>query len=102
MFKLLIMVFCIIIAIRLLYNKRKLIKELSTKELVLSIVAYLAAVLIAFVCIYYVGNGIAKSFANTFLQYTIFIIIVLITMAFVQTLLHKTVNKVTGGKLFNE
>ncbi|MEK4025654.1 hypothetical protein [Sporosarcina sp. FSL W7-1283] len=102
MLKLLIMLFCLFIALRLLFKKRQIILGLSVKQVFLSLVAYLVAVLIGTVCIYYIGNWIAKSFASPFLQYAVFILIIIVTFAFVQPLLHKAVNRITDGKLFSD
>ena len=59
MLTIMIIAYCIFVAINLIHKNRESIKQLTAKQLILASFAYLSTVFLGVICIYYGGNWIA-------------------------------------------
>ncbi|KOS68947.1 hypothetical protein AEA09_10580 [Lysinibacillus contaminans] len=97
MFNFIIMTYCIVVAINLIYKNKKSIKQLTAKQCILAAITYIFTILFIFICIYFGGNWIAGQFTNRFLQLVVFTMFIFIILSLCQWPLRKTLHRFTSG-----
>lgn len=91
------MIICLASAILLMLKNINLFKKLSTKQLFGITIAYVMAVFIAFICIFFGGNWVAEQMPAKFLSVGVFILIIIITISIIRFFLGKILFKITNG-----
>ena len=89
----------IVILIRAILKNRKILKELTKRQIFGVVISYLITVFIAFIFIYYGGNWVAGYFSNIFFKYVIFLVVVCIALYLCISILNKVLQKITNGIL---
>ena len=95
------MIICLVQAIILMFKNKNLLKKLSYKQLFGIAIAYVTAVFIGFICIYFGGNLVTEQISTKFLSVGVFILIILITLSIIQFFLSKILFKITNGLFGN-
>ncbi|MFC0190122.1 hypothetical protein ACFFJY_17635 [Fictibacillus aquaticus] len=96
------LVFLTLFIIVVVYNivkNRNLLKELTILQLLGTGVSYLAAIMLAFVSIYYGGNWISGFVSNRFLEVTVQFVTICFTLMFCGYILPFLLKKMTNGVL---
>lgn len=96
------LVFLTLFIIVVIYNivkNRKLLKELTILQFFGTGVSYLAAILLAFVCIYDGGNWISGFVSNRFLEITVQFATIGFTLIFCGYILPFLLKRLTNGVL---
>lgn len=88
-----------VLAIYKIYKNRDLLKKFSKTQIIGIALSYLAAISLAFVCIYYFGNWIAGFALNSIIRFIISIAVILSSLLISISILNKVLEKVTNGVL---
>mgnify|MGYP003463379394 FL=1 len=96
-----LLIICLVQAIILMFKNKNLLKKLSYKQLFGIAIAYVTAVFIGFICIYFGGNWVTEQISTKFLSVGVFILIILITLSIIQFFLSKILFKITNGLFGN-
>lgn len=80
-----------------MFKNKNLFKKLSTKQLFGVAIAYLMAVFIGFICVFFGGNWVAEQISTKFFSVGVFILVILITLSIIQFFLSKILFKITNG-----
>jgi len=80
-----------------MFKNIKLIKKLSTKQLFGVVIAYVMAVFIGFICIFFGGNWVAEQISTKFISVGVFILVILVTLSIIQFFLNKILFKISNG-----
>lgn len=88
-----------ILAIYKIYKNRDLIKKFSKTQIVGIALSYLAAISLAFICIYSIGNWAAGYTPNSIIKFVILITVILASLMISISILNKALEKLTNGVL---
>ncbi|MGD6965632.1 hypothetical protein ACQCVP_04335 [Rossellomorea vietnamensis] len=88
-----------VFAIYKIYKNRYLLKKFSKTQIVGIALSYLAAISLAFVCIYYFGNWAAGFAPNSIIKFIISMAAILASLLISISILNKVLEKLTNGVL---
>lgn len=82
-----------------IYKIRALLKKFSKTQIIGIALSYLAAISLAFICIYYFGNWIAGFALNSIIKSIFSIAVILASLMLSISILNKVLEKLTSGVL---
>lgn len=87
----------LVVVISIIKRHKADLGKLTKLQLSGGVASFLIAILIAFICIYYIGNYITDYIHHRVLRTIVEVLIIIVTLSFCRTMLWKALHKITKG-----